>query len=304
MSTLKIILMLMILFVSVRCASVADQNLASEDTNPAFDISEQISTLILKHVHHLPNRRVAVADFTDINGDELEEGKILAEQVITHLAGDSNLAVIERSQLHKVLDEQKLTLSGITEEEQQAGQILNVDAIISGSIAHLQNEEEISVRMIDVNTGEIYCAEHYQRNAQQREKALAALPDRQRQKIQKEFKTREAMRQSDPQLYKLLQKHKAELAELKQKNPQNFNRILRTLKTVKQLKEKNPRLFLLVTAPNRPNNTRRIRDRKTQEFRKFNELRQQIEFIASHSPAYREIIRIQRTNVQKDLRRE
>ena len=88
-----------------------------------------LADVVSRHLHKLSNRRLTVTDFTEIDGGESEEGKPLAEQITTRLSQIEELRRVERRQLNKILDEQKLGLTGITVEDgQKIGQILNVDA--------------------------------------------------------------------------------------------------------------------------------------------------------------------------------
>lgn len=65
--------------------------------------------------------------------------------------------VVERSQLNKVLEEQKLSLSGLTEEEQatQVGQLLGAQKIWTGSLSRFGDKYVLTMKSIDAKTGVI-----------------------------------------------------------------------------------------------------------------------------------------------------
>jgi curli biogenesis system outer membrane secretion channel CsgG len=74
---------------------------------------------------------------------------------------DAGINVIDRTLVDKVLSEQKISLSGLMENEdyQKIGKLVNADAILWGSISLVRQigrrQAEISVRLIDVGTGTV-----------------------------------------------------------------------------------------------------------------------------------------------------
>ena len=108
--------------------------------------------------------KIAVLDF-ELKGAGFETedmGAIVAEWFITALVKEGRFDVIERSLLNKVLEEQKLGISGIIDEDTatQLGKLLGVKVIISGSVLRIQHILEINARIIDVETASIIAAEN------------------------------------------------------------------------------------------------------------------------------------------------
>ena len=112
--------LLIILFISISPIVNGQQNggfVVAQNKEPIYgrstgETEDSASILvdeIAKHLHKLPNKRVTVADFTDIEGNDLEEGKLFAEQVITRMLRHGGFRVIERSRLNKVLEEKSST---------------------------------------------------------------------------------------------------------------------------------------------------------------------------------------------------
>jgi len=66
--------------------------------------------------------------------------------------------VVERQLLNKVIAEQKLSLSGIVDDEsaQELGRILGVDAIVSGTITDLLTYLKINSRIVSTETGSVF----------------------------------------------------------------------------------------------------------------------------------------------------
>ncbi|MBN1847124.1 MAG: hypothetical protein JW932_00915 [Deltaproteobacteria bacterium] len=258
---------------------------------------------IARHLHKLTNKRVTVADFTDIEGNDLEEGKLFAEQVITRMLRHGGFRVIERSRLNKVLEEKKLSLAGITqEEEKEIGTLLNVDAIVSGTIVHFDDFEEIHARMIDVNTGEIYCAVEHRKGQQERRKEIAALPPEERQKVEKEFQDRETERKENPERYELETKHKEFLQQLKREDSFTFDRVIRTIDKLKRFFDENPRKYLLFTEPLDSENLTRLKDRKPDAYKDVAKFNKELKVVFKVSPPFKDLLQMQREHVMEKMK--
>ena len=113
--------------------------------------------------------KIAVLDFAlKGSGFETEDmGAIVAEWFITAFVKAGRFDVIERGLLRKILDEQKLGISGVVDETTatKIGKLLGVKIIISGSVLKLQNILEINARIIDVQTASIIAAENVKSSA-------------------------------------------------------------------------------------------------------------------------------------------
>jgi TolB-like protein len=113
--------------------------------------------------------KIAVLDFAlKGSGFETEDmGAIVAEWFITAFVKAGRFDVIERGLLKKILDEQKLGISGVVDETTatKIGKLLGVKIIISGSVLKLQNILEINARIIDVETASIIAAENVKSSA-------------------------------------------------------------------------------------------------------------------------------------------
>jgi TolB-like protein len=108
--------------------------------------------------------KIAVLDFQlQGTGYETEDmGKIVAEWLITALVKEGRFEVIERRLLKKILEEHKLVMTGVVDEDSatQLGKLLGVKVIISGSVMKFQNIMEVNARIIDVKSASIIAAEN------------------------------------------------------------------------------------------------------------------------------------------------
>ncbi|MEA3436219.1 MAG: CsgG/HfaB family protein [Thermodesulfobacteriota bacterium] len=132
--------------------------------------------------------KIAVLDFSlKGSGFETEDmGAIVAEWFITAFVKEGRFDVVERGLLKKILNEQKLGMSGIVDETTatKIGKLLGVKIIISGSVLKFQNILEINARIIDVETASIIAAENVESSASVR---LQDLVVRMSAKIIKNF---------------------------------------------------------------------------------------------------------------------
>ncbi len=107
--------------------------------------------------------KIAVLDFEQ-RGDAFKTqdmGGIVAEWFTTAMVKDGRFQVVERALLKRIIEEQKLGMSGLIDQGStaQLGKILGVKTIISGSVLLFQDHIEVNARIINVNTGSIVAAE-------------------------------------------------------------------------------------------------------------------------------------------------
>lgn len=108
--------------------------------------------------------KIAVLDF-ELRGDSFTTkgmGGIVAEWFTTALVQDGRFEVVERALLKKIIEEQKLGMTGLIDEKSttEIGKILGVKTIITGSVLQIQKSIEVNARIINVRTGSIIAAEN------------------------------------------------------------------------------------------------------------------------------------------------
>jgi curli biogenesis system outer membrane secretion channel CsgG len=106
--------------------------------------------------------KVAVSNF-EVEGDTLPPhiAHIVAEWLSTALVKDKRLEVIERRLVKELLEEQKLSQSGLVEGDQAAhtGRMLGVDKIVTGTIIQFLDTVEVNARVIHIEQGIVLVAE-------------------------------------------------------------------------------------------------------------------------------------------------
>ncbi|MFL6245854.1 MAG: FlgO family outer membrane protein [Thermoanaerobaculia bacterium] len=120
------------------------------------ELAQQIAAGVSKE----KKTRIAVAPFHELEGSSTVLGVFIAEELVTNLFFAGGLEVIERSQLDKVLREQKLQQSGAIDSDtaREVGRLAGVDAIVTGSITDFQSYVGINCRLIDTQTGRVFGA--------------------------------------------------------------------------------------------------------------------------------------------------
>lgn len=130
----------------------------------AGNVSEtpvRIKRDVLK-VHETESRlRVAVDNFKRETIGEDKKLSFGIEEIVTSAMIDhSRFSVVNRQELKKILEELKLSQSGLVDEDKalDAGKILSADCMLFGSILERIDSLEIYARLVDVETTEVLAA--------------------------------------------------------------------------------------------------------------------------------------------------
>lgn len=95
----------------------------------------------------------------DLKGEGLStsETRIITSRLRTDLFNTKKFKVVEREKMNEILEEQGFQLSGCTSNECiiEAGKLLGARRIVAGEIGRIGNLFTLSIRIIDVETGEI-----------------------------------------------------------------------------------------------------------------------------------------------------
>jgi len=118
----------------------------------------ELTNQIIVSLSQQQKSKIAVIEFSDLEGNITQFGRYVAEELITRLFRTGKFEVIERQLLRKVLQEHELRMSGIVDEHsaKELGRILGVDAIATGSVSNLGSSVKINARLISTETGKIF----------------------------------------------------------------------------------------------------------------------------------------------------
>lgn len=109
---------------------------------------------------------LAVTQIVPIGVDE-DTAQLTVELLQTEFSKSPVFRLVERSRLDEILQEQKLSLSGITDADSavEAGNILNLDRIVFGSLGKYESEYIdylLSLRLVDVERATVEAADSIQ----------------------------------------------------------------------------------------------------------------------------------------------
>ncbi len=141
----------LILFVFCICIS----GYSNEIDDPINMLSSQLSDIVLSD-NNKP-MKIAVIDFVNLDGNVSELGIIIPEELTIKLFNLKKFKVVERRLLKIVLDEQSLMVSDLVSQEniKKVGNLLGVDAIVTGTIADTGDDLKVNARVISVESGEM-----------------------------------------------------------------------------------------------------------------------------------------------------
>ena len=117
-----------------------------------------LTNQIVESLSHESKSKIAIIEFSDLNGNVTEFGMYLSEELITRLFLTRKFDVIERQLLNQVISEQKLGMTGLIDDESAIaiGKLLGVDAIVSGTVTDLGISLKVNARLIATETGSVF----------------------------------------------------------------------------------------------------------------------------------------------------
>jgi TolB-like protein len=128
-------------------------------TTPAYQPTEIIQPEGDQNGAQLVGDRMCIAVLPfETRGIGGELGEInLFDKLITEFIRLNRFKVIERSRMERILEEQKLGLTGVIDANKavEVGKMAGVDAVVFGSIASDKRTVTIDARLVDTETGEI-----------------------------------------------------------------------------------------------------------------------------------------------------
>lgn len=104
---------------------------------------------------------VAVVDFTDLQGQVTELGRFVAEEMALGLVmARKNLSVVDRTHLKTLMEEHKLSTSGVIDPTtaRQLGKIVGVQALVTGTITPFPDSVRVVIKVLDTDTARILAA--------------------------------------------------------------------------------------------------------------------------------------------------
>lgn len=134
----------------------------------------------------LAEEQTFAAAVLKFDGKDEELGSIYADFFVTLLASNPKMKLLERENIERILEEQKLTISGfintdnLTPEQKGVltGNLEKVDYLVLGRYLDFDSSTAITVRLVKVETGEILFTDMRQVNKDNRFHLLYSLANR------------------------------------------------------------------------------------------------------------------------------
>lgn len=103
---------------------------------------------------------IAVLDF-DAKNISQESAEAVTDLLRTELFNTGRFKVVERQEIQRIIKEQQFQVSGVTDSDQvvEIGRLLNVQAIMVGTVTKLGSTHLINTRLVNVRTGLVVHAE-------------------------------------------------------------------------------------------------------------------------------------------------
>ena len=119
---------------------------------------KDISANMAKEIADAGKKTIAVADFTDLQGNVTELGRFLAEEFSVALAGaGTRFEVVDRIHLKSIIREHNLSATGMIDPKtaRKLGKIAGVQALITGTVTPFGDNVRVTVKVLDTETAKI-----------------------------------------------------------------------------------------------------------------------------------------------------
>ena len=122
-------------------------------------VNTQIQQLVDDLLTNVPDENIGVAvlsfETTEGRTEARDLGEAAAILINQNLISVPNISVVEREKLEDIIEEIGLSQTGLTSDEIEVGNLLNVQFLIAGAVADLGNRFLLAARIINVETGNI-----------------------------------------------------------------------------------------------------------------------------------------------------
>ncbi|HEY0088690.1 MAG TPA: CsgG/HfaB family protein [Candidatus Lokiarchaeia archaeon] len=105
------------------------------------------------------NKSAAILPFTYSGDLDEKTANAITSFVQNAFVNTSNYKITERNQINKIIEEQNLQNTGLTEDAVRIGKIISCELVITGNIIKLGSQFTLIINLIDVETGQILKSE-------------------------------------------------------------------------------------------------------------------------------------------------
>lgn len=118
----------------------------------------RLSNEIAEKIAGNEKKKIAVVDFTDLNGSVTELGRFSAEELSAALAVvGKKFEVVDRIHLKTILKEHKLSSTGLIDQKtvHKLGKLAGVDALVTGTLTPMGESVRITIKVLDIETATV-----------------------------------------------------------------------------------------------------------------------------------------------------
>lgn len=148
----KFLLVLLVFWFASAGGARAQTSLDHEMSGLAAKISKSLVTQGYKNV--------AALDFTDLQGQPIELGRFLSEELAVEIVSTGGVSMVDRANIKSILAEHKLTEAGLVDpaNAKKLGEFAGVDAILIGNVTMLDDGIILMVKAIATSSAKIVAA--------------------------------------------------------------------------------------------------------------------------------------------------
>jgi len=159
---LSIIVLCVMISLIISCAATPGKKDVKDTETSERRESKQDLTLARQVVRDLAengtlgsNRKVAVVPLKNLGLASKDDAELMVEELTNAMIDEKVFTVVERSQLGNVLNEIKLSATGVLADDAEArfGKISNVELLLIGTYLVDKGKEKLSVRLVQVKDG-------------------------------------------------------------------------------------------------------------------------------------------------------
>lgn len=124
---------------------------ATEFNSGLMNLTKQVAS----GIHDTSIVKLAVWDFTDLNGATTTIGKFISEETqINFLNTGKNFEIMDRNHLAEILKVHKLNADGFIDEKtaKELGKLQAVDAIVTGTVTVLNEKIKVTMKVLNTET--------------------------------------------------------------------------------------------------------------------------------------------------------
>lgn len=100
---------------------------------------------------------LAIFDFINVNGKQSVLGRYLSEQTSNYLFQNSELHIVERTQIERVMQEQNFGMSGYVSDETavRIGNLLGANAVTLGTLTKVGNKISVNIKIVETESASV-----------------------------------------------------------------------------------------------------------------------------------------------------